>query len=126
MVAASLQVLSFRYSVQEGKYGGGKAGDSDFYATIQNYVMQLLGLYQTSLPALRNSSTRRSYALWSWALTLGSLVCSTVAVAYYFKSVAWSQLLGFIGTSLQAGVILQLIWIVDDNARGDRFDQKEL
>lgn len=126
MTAASLQILSFRDAVEEGKFRGGSSSDSDFYATLQTYAMQLLGLYHTVLPALRSTRVRRSYALWSWALALGSFVSATLSVAYYFESVAWSQLLGFIGSSLQTGITLQLIWIVDDNVKREESGEKDL
>ena len=88
--------------------------------------MQLLNLYVAVLPALRYRRTLPTYRLWTWLLAFASFSCTTAAVLCYVPATALASLLGFGGNALQAFVVLQLIWMLDDAERARVKEEKDV
>ncbi|KAI9771754.1 MAG: hypothetical protein M1839_002719 [Geoglossum umbratile] len=126
LIAAMLESRAFSLSVSQKGLSPGKISDPDFYATLQNSIMQLLSLYVTVLPALRHQEARRSYRWWTWILAVGSFACAAAAAVCYIYAATVAPLIGFLGSALQAFIVLQLIWILDDGFRKHVKEEKEI
>jgi hypothetical protein len=59
-------------------------------------------------------------------LAVGSFACAAAAVVCYIHAAAVALLVGFLGSALQAFIVLQLVWILDDSFRKHAKEEKEV
>ncbi|KAK4224041.1 hypothetical protein QBC38DRAFT_371830 [Podospora fimiseda] len=85
----------------------------EYLSTIQDSVMQLLGLYITLLPALRHQIVRKSYEWWSFAIAALSGTLAVLLMGCYFYSPAVSQLALFLSSAMQAAIVMQMEFAVE-------------
>jgi hypothetical protein len=112
-VASSiLQTRAFDTSFRIAGKKSGKTTDADFFTNLQTTLMQLLGLYTTLIPALKYQYV--TYPFWAWIFAAGSFVCSVASIGIYFWFAALAPLVAFAGCCLQAFMVLQLVWLIDE------------
>jgi hypothetical protein len=89
----------------------GSISDADFYQTVSNSVMQLLGIVTLIVPTAYNERLVRMAWFWTWLLASVSATCGIVAVPLYlYLPTEWSASLSFVSSVAQAFVILQLVF----------------
>lgn len=88
--------------------------------------MQLLSLYTTILPALRHRQVRLTYAWWAWTSHWAVFLIAVAAIVCHIFFSAVSPLLAFLGNTLQAFLVLQLVWIVNDGVARRVKETKEV
>lgn len=110
-----IQAQAFLVSTQlHGKLKG-SVDDSDFYNTVQTFLMQTLALYTVLAPALRSAGPR--YEIWTWLLSILSLGSGIASLAVYPFFTMLSPLLACASSALQAFVTLQLIFSLNDGSQ---------
>lgn len=113
IASAVLQTQAFDMTFQTDGRQPGRTTQPDFYAILQSALMQLLGLYTTILPVLRHRTV--TYPWWTWTFAAGSFLCSVSSIGLYFWFAALAPLVAFFGSCLQALMVLQLVWLIDEN-----------
>ncbi|KAK3984188.1 hypothetical protein QBC44DRAFT_337458 [Cladorrhinum sp. PSN332] len=111
--AGIVQAYGYWLASETGQPQHGTWNSPDCLSTIQSCIMQLLGLYITVLPALRHRSVRKSYAWWSFALAVLSATSAVLSVVCFFYNPAISQLALFLGSAMQAAIVMQMAFAVD-------------
>jgi len=86
--------------------------------------MQLLGLYVTVLPALRHRHIRKSYTRWSLVLAILGVISAALSIACFVYGPAISQLALFLGSAMQAAIVMQLVWAVDEVVKLELIEDK--
>ncbi|KAK1761572.1 hypothetical protein QBC47DRAFT_370428 [Echria macrotheca] len=114
IAAAIVQAYSYKLATGTGQTQRGTWDSPDCFSTIQSCLMQLLGLYVTVLPALRHRHIRRSYARWSLVLAVLGIISTALSIVCFVYSPAMSQLTLFLGSAIQAAIVMQLVWAVDE------------
>ena len=102
-------------SIQLGGNSSGRVKDPKLYNALQTFLMQTLALYTVLAPALRSDGPR--YRIWAWllsALSLGSGIAALVVHPFFTNL---SPLLACVSSTLQAFVILQLVFSLSYNRR---------
>jgi hypothetical protein len=110
-----LQTRAFDTSFRTAGKKSGETTDADFFTNLQTTLMQLLGLYTTLIPALKYQYV--TYPFWAWTFAAGSFVCSVVSIGIYFWFAALAPLVAFAGCCLQAFMVLQLVWLIDEKEK---------
>lgn len=115
LASAILSAYAYDLAIQEPKDTGWDS--PEFYSTVSNALMQLLGLYVTILPVLRHKDLQSSYNRWSWGLAGLSFIAPFIAIGYFRRGPDASQIVLFVGSAIQSTIILQLIWALDNIER---------
>lgn len=115
LASAISQAYGFSLAINSAESARrGSYGEPEFFGSISNCIMQLLGLYVTLQPALRQNQPNTAYARWSWVIALAAALTIAASLAIYKYSPDVSQLLGFLGSAMQAGIVLQLVWAMGE------------
>ncbi|KAI1142579.1 hypothetical protein F5Y05DRAFT_231767 [Hypoxylon sp. FL0543] len=92
----------------------GSTDDSDFLISIQNAIIQSVGLALTLYTVQRRSEEHRVAWMCAIFLTVCGVVCACVAVPMYlFLPTRWSTLASYGGSLTQLCVILEIAWMTD-------------
>ena len=102
-------------SIQLGGNSRGRIKDPEFYSALQAFLMQTLALYTVLAPALRSDGPQ--YNFWAWLLSALSLGSGIAALVVYPFFTYLSPLLACVSNTLQAFVILQLVFSLNYNRR---------
>ncbi|KAL8837105.1 MAG: hypothetical protein Q9170_002662 [Blastenia crenularia] len=101
----------------------GSTSDADFWLLIQNSLIQLLVLVTTTLTSLgskrwKPAKTLRWPRLLSWCLPSLGFSCALGApLLYILVPTMYSAIVSFLGSAMQAGIVLQLALLVDSRRK---------
>ncbi|KAI9799108.1 MAG: hypothetical protein M1825_004875 [Sarcosagium campestre] len=118
IISCIIQTRAFYLSTELRGKSRGSIHDPDFHNALQTFLMQTLALYTVLAPALRFGGPR--YGFWTWVLSLLSLVSGIASVVVYSFFTTLSPLLACVSSVLQAFVMLQLIFSINDKSQDPR------